>query len=304
MNVVAKSGWLRTLWAGLLSLLLPGLGQVYAGAWGLGLLLYLVALAFDVSLITLTRMMPPTGLVVAAFAIAVVLFRLALAIDAGRRIRSGSIVPGRPWYRSAWLAAIPMVAIGVAWQSTGADYYPPGWRSFHVSSGSNMPTLLVSDYVLADTHHRGSAPDYGDVVVFRHPKDPNVNYIKRVVGLPGDRVQMRDTILYLNGTPVPRESQGFHTMFSAPPAANSKLYRETLPNGRAYTILEQPGGVGQNTAEFTVPAGSFFVLGDNRGNSLDSRFEAVGYVPFANVIGKVRTIYWSSDPSRLLSRVH
>jgi signal peptidase I len=63
------------------------------------------------------------------------------------------------------------------------------------------------------------------------------------------------------------------------------------------------GGVGQNTAEFTVPSGSFFALGDNRGNSLDSRFDAVGYVPFANVIGIVRTIYWSAEPSRLLSRV-
>jgi signal peptidase I len=127
--------------------------------------------------------------------------------------------------------------------------------------------------------------------VFRHPKDPNVDLIKRVVGLPGDRVQLRDSILHLNGKPVLRD-----------PAGRSK-FRETLPGGRAYMILETPQGAGQNTQEFTVPAGSFFALGDNRGNSLDSRFDAVGYVPFAHVIGTVRTVYWSSEPSRLLSRV-
>jgi signal peptidase I len=286
-----KKGWLRTLWACLLSLVIPGLGHVYAGAWGLGAVLYLIALAFDAALIAATQIVLPTPVALAAGAAAVVLFRLAIAIDAGRRVRSGSIVAGRRWYRSAWVAAIPMIAIGVGWQFTVADHYRPGWRSFYVPSSSNEPTLLTLDYVMADTHHPATAPDYGDVVVFRHPKDPKVDYIKRVVGLPGDRVQLRDTILYLNGKAVPREP------------LTSNQYRETLPNGRSYTILEVPQGTGQNTQEFTVPPGSFFALGDNRGNSFDSRFEAVGYVPIANVIGIARTIYWSTDRSRILSRV-
>ncbi|MBV8192298.1 MAG: signal peptidase I [Alphaproteobacteria bacterium] len=286
-----KSGWLRTLWAALLSLVIPGLGHIYAGAWRLGLVFFLVAIAFESALIAGTRIVPPTPVALAMVVAGEALFRLAVAADAGRRVRSGSIVAGRPWYRSAWVAVVPMIAIGVAWQNAIIDYYRPGWRSFYVPSSSNVPTLLTMDYVMADTHHAGSMPDYGDMVVFRHPKDPTVDYIKRVVGLPGDRVQLRDAILYLNGKAVPREP------------LQGDQYRETLPNGHAYTILEVPQGAGRNTQEFVVPAGSFFALGDNRGNSLDSRFEAVGYVPAGNVIGTARTIYWSSEPGRVLSRV-
>jgi signal peptidase I len=286
-----KSGWLRTLWAGLLSLAIPGLGHIYAGAWRLGLVLFLVGIAFESAWIGATRIVLPTPIALAIVAAAEALFRLVIAADAGRRVRSGSIATGKPWYRSAWVAVVPMIAIGVGWQHAIVDYYRPGWRSFYVPSSSNVPTLLTQDYIMANTHHPGAMPDYGDVVVFHGPKDPNVDYIKRVVGLPGDRVQMRDTILYLNGKAVPR----------APLQGNQ--YRETLPNGRSYTILEVPLGAGANTPEFTVPAGSFFVLGDNRGNSVDSRFEALGNVPAGNVIGRARTIYWSTDRSRVLSQV-
>ena len=295
MSAAAKNGWLRALWAGLLSLILPGLGQVYAGAWRLGLVLYAAAIVIDFSWIALTRLVPPTPVAVAGSALFVLVFHLAAAIDAARRVRVRTAVAPVLWYRSTWTAAIAMIAINVALTSIDALQYSPGWRSFAVASGSNLPTLLTTDYVLADTHHPGATPDYGDVVAFRHPKQANVDYIKRVVGLPGDRVQVRDTILYLNGKPVPREPHGTTAEF--------KQYRETLPNGRAYLIVEAPQGSGQNTKEFTVPAGSFFVLGDNRGNSLDSRFDDLGYVPLANVIGPVRTIYWSSKPGRLLSRV-
>ena len=191
-----------------------------------------------------------------------------------------------------------MIAINVGKQLPEALSYSPGWRSFHIASGSNMPTLLTTDYVLVDTYHPGSVPAYGDMVVFRHPRDPNVDYIKRVVGLPGDRVQLREGILYLNGKPVPREPKA-----GAPGNPAFQQYRETLPNGRAYMILETPESTSQSTHEFTVPSGFFFVLGDNRGNSLDSRHKDLGYVPLANVIGTVRTIYWSNEPARLLSRV-
>jgi signal peptidase I len=294
----AKTGWLRALWAGLLSLILPGLGQVYAGAWRLGLILYVAAIALDLSVIGLTRIMPPTPGVVAASAGVVVLFHLAAAIDAVRRIRARSMAAPWRWYKSTWVAAIAMIAINVGQQESDVFSYSPGWRSFHVASGSNMPTLLATDYVLVDIQHPGSGPGYGDVVVFRHPRDPKVDYIKRVVGLPGDRVQLREGIVYLNGEPVPREAEA-----GVPGDPAFKQYRETLPNGRAYSVLETSGGALQNTEEFNVPPGFFFVLGDNRGNSLDSRYKDLGYIPIANVIGTVRTIHWSTEPMRLLSRV-
>jgi signal peptidase I len=197
-----------------------------------------------------------------------------------------------------WVAAVLIIAVGAAWW---LDL--PSWRTFYAPSGSNIPTLLPMDYVLADTHRAGWMPDYGDVVVFRNPKDPNVDFIKRVAGLPGDRVQLRNRILYLNGTPVPRKPE------PADPAIGSEegqfdFFRETLPNGRTYVVAEMPtGGAPTSTEEFIVPAGSFFALGDNRGNSLDSRYAALGYVPAGNVIGVVRLIYWSTDLGRILSRV-
>jgi signal peptidase I len=294
----AKNDWLRALWAGLLSLILAGLGQIYGGAWRLGVILYVAAVALDLSLIGLTRFMPPTAGIVAASAGVVVLFHLAVAIEAVRRVRARSVVAPWRWYKSTWVAAVAMIAINVGLQLSHGFSYAPGWRSFYVASGSNMPTLLTTDYVLVDTRHPGSAPDYGDVVAFRHPRDPSVDYIKRVVGLPGDRVQLRDGILYLNGKPVPREPQAGA---SGDPAF--KRYRETLPNGRTYGVLETSESAAQSSEEFNVPAGFFFVLGDNRGNSLDSRYKDLGYIPIANVIGIVRTIYWSTEPARLLSRV-
>ena len=153
--------------------------------------------------------------------------------------------------------------------------------------------MLAEKYILLLETLRSMAersPAYGDMVVFRPPGDPKVDYLKRVVGLPGDRVQLRDGILYLNDKPAPREAQG-------------RQYRETLPNGRSYMILEAPRSASESTEEFKVPTGFFFVLGDNRGNSLDSRHKQIGYIPLANLVGTVRTIYWTTDPSRLLSRV-
>jgi signal peptidase I len=286
----AKRGWPRALWAGLLSLVLPGLGQVYAGAWRLGMVLYVAAIAIDLLWIELTKLVPPTAAALVTSAGVVLLFHLVVAVDAIRRIRSRTVTtPGR-WYRSTWLAAIAMIAIGGGLQLAREPFYTPGWRSFHVASGSNMPTLSTTDYVMADTNHPGAVPGYGDIVVFRPPSDPKVDYLKRVVGLPGDRLQLRDGILYLNDKPVPREPQG-------------EQYRETLPNGRTYMILETPRSASESTEEFKVPPGFFFVLGDNRGNSLDSRYRQIGYIPVENLVGTIRTIYWTTEPSRLLSRV-
>jgi signal peptidase I len=294
----AKNDWLRALWAGFLSLILPGLGQVFAGAWLLGLILYVAAAALDFSVIGLTRLVPPTPGIVAASAGVVLLFHLAIPFDAVRRVRARSMAPPWRWYKSTWLAAIAMSTIEVDQRLFDAFPYSPGWRSFHVASGSNMPTLLTTDYVLVDTRHQGSVPGSGDMIVFRHPRDPKVDYLKRVIGLPGDRVQLREGILYLNGKPVPREPQA-----GVPGDPAFKQYREALPNGRAYSVLETPESTSQSTEEFNVPPGFIFVLGDNRANSLDSRYENFGYVPVANLIGTVGTIYWSAEPARLLSRV-
>lgn len=185
------------------------------------------------------------------------------------------------------------------------------FQPFSIPSGSMMPTLLVGDYLfvskwsygysrysmplspdLFDGRILGSAPDRGDVVVFRKPREEDTDYIKRLVGLPGDRLQMREGILFINGQAVPREAV---EDFVAEDGTRVPQYRETLPNGVSYMTLDlSPNSAGDNTREFVVPDGHYFMMGDNRDNSLDSRFD-VGYVPFENLVGKAQMIFFSIE---------
>ena len=166
-----------------------------------------------------------------------------------------------------------------------------------------MPTLIIGDHLVADITRPGATPNYGEIVVFRHPRYPNTTAINRVIGLPGDRVQLRLGVLYLNGKAVPRTPIGVFTKRNLP--VDQKVYRETLPNGHSYSIMEiSDEAQGDNTQEYIVPSGRFFVLGDNRDDCLDSRLlDDVGYIPIANVIGTARTIYWADDKTRLFTRI-
>jgi signal peptidase I len=146
----------------------------------------------------------------------------------------------------------------------------------------------------------GSDPLRGDVVVFRLPKDSSTDYVKRVVGLPGDRIQMKGGELYINDTKMQHERlpdyPGDDLCADRPVA---KRWRETLPNGVSYQTLDcLDNGFYDNTNVYTVPQGHLFVLGDNRDNSTDSRvLTTVGYIPLENVIGRVGMIFFSRDAS-------
>ncbi|MGY4371970.1 signal peptidase I [Bradyrhizobium sp. LB1.3] len=143
-------------------------------------------------------------------------------------------------------------------------------------------------------------PEFGDVVVFRTPKDNSVDYVKRVVGLPGDRIQMRQGQLFLNDRPATRVALASVPGGSAcgvDAGAGIKRWRETLPNGASYVTYDcVDNGYLDNTSVFTVPSGHFFALGDNRDNSTDSRMMSVmGFIPMDNLVGKVTRIFWSLD---------
>ena len=187
------------------------------------------------------------------------------------------------------------------------------FQPFTISSGSMMPTLLVGDYLFVNKFSFGysryslpfspnlfsgrifgSDPDRGDVVVFRYPPNPDIDYIKRVIGLPGDRVQVRNGILYLNDEPVPRTADGtFTSDYRRDPGRDIPVFRETLPDGVSYDTLDElRNGPGDNTREFIVPEDHYFMMGDNRDNSLDSRFD-VGFVPAENLIGRASLIFFS-----------
>ena len=186
------------------------------------------------------------------------------------------------------------------------------FQPFNIPSGSMKGTLLVGDYLFVSQYSYGysryslplslplfsgrifgTAPERGDVAVFALPTDTSTDYIKRVIGLPGDRIRMIDGLLHINGVPVRRERIG--DFVDDEDGSRVRRWRETLPNGVSYETLDlQDNGFLDNTEEYAVPAGHYFMMGDNRDNSADSRvLSAVGYVPFENLVGKAQIVFFS-----------
>ncbi len=187
---------------------------------------------------------------------------------------------------------------------------------YRITSGSMMGTLMVNDYYYVSKYAYGysryslpfdlfrfegrvlaSEPTRGDIVVFRLPRDHSTDYIKRVMGLPGDRIQVRGGVVFINGMAVERERVD-DFLFTEIPGHEfqARQYRETLPNGRSYLTLDQsPEGPGDFTDVYVVPEGHYFMMGDNRDNSLDSRFlNEVGFVPYENLVGRAEFRFFST----------
>jgi signal peptidase I len=189
------------------------------------------------------------------------------------------------------------------------------FQPFNIPSGSMKETLLVGDYLFVSKYTYGYSrysipfspplfsgriwsanPVRGDIVVFRLPKDDTTDYIKRVIGLPGDKIQMIDGVLHINGVPVKRERiDDFIENEEGGRTTRVKRWRETLPNGVSYTTLDLiDNGFYDNTPVYEVPPGQYFMMGDNRDNSTDSRvLSQVGYVPLQNIVGKAQVIFFS-----------
>ncbi|WP_084712184.1 signal peptidase I [Tanticharoenia sakaeratensis] len=200
------------------------------------------------------------------------------------------------------------------------------FEPFNIPSGSMIPTLQVGDYIVVSKysygysryslpfspdlfHGRifGSLPHRGDVAVFRFTKDTSVDYIKRIVGLPGDHIQVREGLLYVNGTLVPRTSLGrYAARDERGITLAGNLYREALPGsaGRGpvlHDILKLTDeGMQNDTPDYVVPQGSFFAMGDDRDDSADSRFQGddpddLGFVPIDNLVGQAQFVFFSVD---------
>jgi signal peptidase I len=187
---------------------------------------------------------------------------------------------------------------------------------FNIPSGSMVPTLLVGDYLFVSKYSYGysqysmpfsfppfsgrifgSAPARGDVVVFRLPRQTSVDYIKRIIGLPHDRIQVRGGQLFVNGEQVGRVPDGQCIDDEHGFPVVEQRFIETLPNGVKHPICKTTDeGFANNTQEYVVPDGDVFAMGDNRDNSQDSRFlDAVGFVPMENLVGRAEFIFFSID---------
>lgn len=183
-------------------------------------------------------------------------------------------------------------------------------QPFRIPSGAMQPTLNVGDYIFVSKSSYGYSrfsfapfeglvpenpqrwrahqPERGDIAVFRPTPEPDRDFIKRIVGLPGDRIQMIGGVLHINGTPVVREPAGERQVEGGEIVP---VYRETLPNGVSYLTAERGDTELDNTREFVVPAGSYFMMGDDRDNSADSRVPTiVGFVPFENLVGRLEHV--------------
>jgi signal peptidase I len=201
------------------------------------------------------------------------------------------------------------------------------FQPFTIPSASMEPNLYEGDYIIVSKwsygyskyslsigsfspplpHGRifGSSPKRGDIVVFKLPRDNKTDYIKRVIGLPGDQIQMKDDLLYINGAPVKDVPTG-KLKVNTPPGFpdTATAINETLPGGKTIKIQDfGPGNELDNTAVYTVPAGYYFMMGDNRDDSIDSRVPTeygVGFVPAENLVGKAQVIMFSWYPGASL----
>jgi signal peptidase I len=193
-------------------------------------------------------------------------------------------------------------------------------QPFIIPSGSMEPTLLIGDEIAAAKYAYGYGPysapfgtiplkgrvldrppERGDIVVFALPRDPKQTFVKRVIGLPGDRVQMKSGALFINGAEVARRRVGPLTMTTEDGRrVRAMRYVETLPNGRSHDIMTLGGGPLDDTPVFVVPPDSYFMMGDNRDNSLDSRVApeegGVGFVKADYLIGRVDRVLFSISP--------
>lgn len=221
--------------------------------------------------------------------------------------------PEKPSY--AWNETIRTIIIAIVLAVTFRSF---AFEPFHIPSGSMKSTLLVGDYLFVSKYAYGYSrysfpfgfdwfdgrigevhkPKRGDIIVFRLPSNPRIDYIKRLVGLPGDTVQVREGLVYINGEVLARSPLD---VWGDVNDENNKVesiprFKEILPEGKEIHILKQRKyGTADDTKLFVVPEGHYFFMGDNRDNSVDSRFDEVGFVPEENIVGRAEMIFFSAS---------
>jgi len=273
--------------ASFLSLLLSGLGQLYNGDPRRGGILFATELVVTLAAVLLLK--PMTSFIGMALCFAILIaWKVFVIADAWR----GAQVVGKIALRryNRWWAYLGIILLGSLLFTPARLINEQETQSFSIESGSDLPNLRPGERIMAI----GKPPiavTRGDIVVFLHPKS-RASWIRRVIALPGERVAIENSIVSINGVTLSRETlQGGEVL-------------ERLPEGLVIRLLDGSRlPLFDQMATKTVPPGHYFVLGDNRDNSLDSRMPDIGMVPAESIIRKAAYIYWSDDLSRIGQRI-
>ena len=195
------------------------------------------------------------------------------------------------------------------------------FEPFNIPSGSMKPNLLVGDFIFVSKYSYGfskhslpfsiplipgkifsNTPERGDVVVFKTPENNRTDYIKRVIGLPGDKIEIKNGIIFINGSEILRKKlNDFIDTDKQSSNKRVRMYNEYFFNKEVNILDITDNGIADNTQLFNVPENHFFVMGDNRDNSQDSRFiSTVGFIPYENLVGKAQFIFFSLENARFL----
>ena len=290
---------LRRLWASLLALIIPGLGQafnreyarelVFGAAFAIGVLWMELSGAVWRFSSWLSLRLFILGLVATLIVMIWAAIDGFLRSDGFARRRAGKLS------RYSIDAAFIIGWLLLTTVSVPAEHFKP----FYATSASMLPTVESGDSVFViDRYYNQAQPTRGDLVVFKLPGNPSIDFVKRVVGLPGDRVQMKKGVLYINGVAATREpiEHVSYPRFGDGRLVEFTQFYESMSDGARYRIIKLPGEQPfDNTPVFEVPPGRYFMLGDNRDNSADSRdsFSGVGFVPADHLVGRVAFIYFS-----------
>lgn len=276
--------------AALLSLVTSGLGQLYNRQPRRAAVAFLGEFAMA---LVLTFVPPPTfAALVALFALAII-WKLGVVIDAFVQARRQKAIELAAYNRGFVYVAAVLSAMLLSFALSPFRQI----ESFSIENESNFPTLHQHDRVIA----YGIAPGdlaRGDMVILRLPRDPKISTVKRIVGLPGERVRMRQGQVLINDMPLHRTAI---EPGAAPSSIQGRTFVEITPEGKGYLVLDQmPDSPFDTLQAQRVPVQHYWVLGDNRDDSLDSRaMFQVGFVPAQNIYRKVAFIYWSRDRSRI-----
>jgi signal peptidase I len=188
---------------------------------------------------------------------------------------------------------IPLILFSLLLLVAGIESF---YKPFHMNGHSMSPTISADDYIIVDkqAYRNDHLPERGDVVIFKLPKQPSIQHVKRIMGMPGDHIQVKGGIVYINGAPLNRQPLGNVIYSDENPAHTHPIssFSETLPEGKVITILKETGGgTLDNTQEFIVPPNNYFMLGDSRDHSADSVIPNIGYIPRENITGKALLIF-------------